>query len=244
MKNVMIVLEYDGTFFLGYQKQKELRTVQKELEDTLKSIFSKEVKTFASGRTDRGVHARYQCVNFYIPKDYNISLLRYKLNKMLSSDMHVSKIREVSKNFHARYSVKRKKYSYYINTSENSPFNNKYVYNLFKKLDIKKLKEASDMFKGTNSFKNFCAKEEDDKGFIRTIYSIKISENKGILKITLVGDGFLKYSIRMIVGNLVAFALDKITLEEIKDLINLNSNKRTSFCLPSQGLFLERVYYR
>lgn len=242
--NVLISISYNGRNFEGYQKQKEKRTVQYEIETVLKRIFSKTINTFASGRTDSEVHALNQYVNFYIDDDYDIHTLMYKLNRLLPYDIRVNSIKEVDEAFNARFSSISKTYKYIINSGNRDPFREGLVLDYHEELNFDKLAESAAFFEGEHNFKNFTAKIEDRANFIRTILNISVEKNDDIIEITFVGDGFMKYEVRMIVGNMLAYAANKISKEEILKLLDNNSKRNTtSYCVKGCGLYLVNVAY-
>lgn len=241
--NVLISISYNGSKFCGYQLQPGKRTIQGELEASLKQIFSDDIKTYASGRTDAGVHALNQYVNFFISDGYDLSLLKYKLNKLLPFDIRINSIRKVNENFNSRYSSIEKTYRYCIELNNQNPFKEGLIYNCYDKLNMKKLFRTAEIFKGMHNFKNFTSKKEDKMNFIRTISKIDFSIYENIIEITFVGSGFMKYEVRMIVGNMLAYASGKITKKEIETKLNSKKRDITNYCSPAEGLYLVDVKY-
>src|SRR5574344_1977740 len=240
--NVLISISYNGSEFSGYQSQPNKRTIQGCLEDVLKQIFGSEIKTISSGRTDAGVHAYNQYVHFKI-NHYDLSLLQYKLNKMLPNDIRVNTIREVPEGFNARLSCVEKKYKYVIQLGSHNPFKNGLVYDCYDKLNKNKLFNIAKVFEGKHNFKNYTSKTEDTRGFIRVITDIKFEQFVDILEITFIGSGFMKYEVRMLVGNMLAYAAGKITRKEIITRLNNDQRDITNYCAPACGLYLMDVKY-
>ncbi len=236
-------LSYKGSNYFGYQIQKneDEKSIQKEIQDVLKKIFSADIKIISSGRTDKGVHATNQCFHFDIDKDdIDVDKLRHSLNCLTSEDIYIKSIEIVDENFHARFNVKNKTYRYVINIGEYNPLVNDLVYNLNQQLDIEKMKEVSKLFLGEHSFHNFCTNDED---FIRTIYSIEFNIKENYLMVDLCGNGFRRYMVRMIVGTLIQVGLKKLSLDEIKKLLTIECNSRVSYKAPSCGLYLYSIVY-
>lgn len=240
---IRLDISYDGHNFMGFQRQPDLRTVQGEIERILTKIFDKETVITASGRTDAGVHAFNQVITFEPSKEIELNRLRYSLNCLLPNDIHVNEIREVDDNFHPRQSAVSKVYRYLINMGEANPFYENYRYELKRKLDIEKMKDASKLFVGTHDFKNFTTKKEDLKNFIRTINSLKIFQNGDEITIEITGDGFMRYMVRMIVGTLIMVGLNKETRDFIKQRLDSERHEVVIYKAPSNGLYLVKVNY-
>lgn len=248
--NYKIVFSYDGKNFFGYAKQPSKRSIEEEVTSKLELILNiKSLKIYASGRTDKGVHALNQVANFFLPfkleDKYDLETFKYKLNKVISDEIYIKLIKKVPLSFNSRLSVKKKIYSYLINYKEYDPLKRDYELNVHN-LDLNKIKEVKDLFIGKHSFINFTSKEEDEElDFIRTIYDIKIVkvDNKRI-KLVFIGDGFMRYEIRKIVGTILAYNDNKITLNEIKNkLIDVNTRDIAPYQVSGKGLYLDKVIY-
>ena len=237
------VLSYKGTNFFGYQIQKDStqRSVQKEIQDVLKRIFNSEIKIFSSGRTDRGVHAVGQVIHFDVEKEVNVAKLKHSINCLLPSDIHFISLEEVDETFHARFSCVNKEYRYVINLGEYSPLTNDIMYNYCSSLDLEKIKEAMKLFIGRHNFINFCA--NDDGDYIREIYSFTCEEKENIITFKIIGNGFRRYMVRMIIGTLIEVGKNKLDIDSLRTLINGENFLRVSFKAPSEGLYLYKVNY-
>lgn len=241
---IRLDMSYDGHNFKGFQRQVNERTVQQEIERVLSKIFNSEIVITASGRTDAGVHALKQVATFTPNKEVNdLSLLRYSLNRMLPNDIHINAIKEVNDDFHPRFSACSKTYKYLLNMGEANPFYENYRYEFKRKLDVRKMKEAKDLFIGKHNFHNFTTKEEDTKDFIRTISSITLNQDDNILTIILAGDGFMRYMVRMIVGTLIMIGLGKEDKSFITNKLTNNERMPVIYKAPPQGLYLVDVKY-
>lgn len=240
---IRLDVSYDGHNFMGFQRQPDLRTVQGEIESVLSTIFNQEIVITASGRTDAGVHALNQVVTFTPTREVELEKLRYSLNCMLSSDIHINAISEVSEDFHPRQSAKSKVYHYLINMGEANPFFENYRYELKRKLDVAKMKEASALFLGTHNFQNFTTKKEDLKNYVRTVYSVDMEVKNNILTIEVIGDGFMRYMVRMMVGTLIMIGLHKEEPNFIKERLEQNERNVVIYKAPASGLYLAKVNY-
>lgn len=241
----LIKFSYDGTNFYGYQKQPEKRTIEGELEKALYSINNhKDTRIFSSGRTDRGVHALGQMAHFDLDVDITLYKLKCALNSLLPKDIHVIEIKIVDDDFHARYMVTRKTYKYYLNMGEYNPLMRTCIYQYNKKLDIDKMKNAIRTFIGTHDFKLFVSKEVVKDNYIRTIYDAKIEIENNIVVFTFVGNGFMKYQIRNMVGTLIKIGKDKLPVEMIEKLLKKEVSDKYVYTAKPEGLYLVDVSYK
>ena len=154
-----IVFSYDGSAFLGYAKQPNLKTIQGELEKNLSLILNENIILSASGRTDKGVHAFNQVASFSTTKKIeNQDKFLHSINKLLNEEIYVKKISKVNDNFDARFSAKKKEYHYLINLGEFNPLLRKYEFFINnKEFDLTKFIEGSKLFIGEHNFMNFCS---------------------------------------------------------------------------------------
>lgn len=241
-----IVFSYDGSAFLGYAKQPNLKTIQGELEKNLSLILNENIILSASGRTDKGVHALNQVASFSTTKKIeNHDKFLHSINKLLNEEIYVKKISKVNENFDARFSAKKKEYHYLINLGEFNPLLRKYE--LFinnKEFDLTKFIEGSKLFIGEHNFMNFCSKDDDKDAFIRTIYDIKVIKKGKKIVIKMSGNGFMRYEVRKIIGTLIYYAESKISIEKIRYYLE-NTSKRdiVPFTASPVGLYLFKVYY-
>ena len=238
-------VSYKGTNYQGWQKQKDAPTIQEEIEKVLSKILNSEINIQGSGRTDSGVHAQRQYFHFDIEKDIDIDRLRYSANCLLPKDIFINEIKRVDDDFHARYSAKSKTYTYILRLDERNPFNY-YLETIYPlPINVNLLITALKQFEGTNNFQDFTSKEEDEDGFIRTIYSVEptyIEQTKQFI-VTFKGNGFMRYMIRDIIGTCLAVASCKEKLTYITDRLDANKNMHTAYRASPEGLFLIDVIY-
>lgn len=239
---VLARVAYKGTNYQGWQKQVNAPTIQEEIETVLSKILNTPTTIQGSGRTDAGVHARGQAFHFEVKKDIDLDRLRYSVNCLLSKDIHIISMEKVNDDFHARYDVKEKHYSYTIYFGENNPFDNEFVYTYLKDLNINLLKEALVPFNGEHCFQDFTSKEEDEDGFVRRV-QITTEETSNKIIIHFVGDGFMRYMIRFMVGAAIAVAEGKESVGFIKYHLSDKNREIIPFKAPSEGLVLEDVVY-
>ncbi len=233
----MVVISYDGSLFYGFQRQKDVVNVQGEIERALKVIYKEEVLVHGAGRTDRGVHAKYQVVHFDAPK--RVFNLKNKLNKELRN-VRVRKLKKVSLNFHARHSVKSKKYIYKIDLSGKR--NSNYYLIVKNKLDIKKMKRVAKIFIGIHNFKNFVSGKRLD--YNATIINIKIRKIGSTLYLSFYGVGFFRYMVRNLVGSLLQIGKNKVTELELKEMLENYEKERILPTASPNGLYLSKINYK
>lgn len=245
-----MTFSYDGSNFMGYQKQIKERTIQGVIEEALTKINGEvSVKVSSSGRTDRGVHAYNQKAHFDLDNEIDTDKLKMSLNGLLPDDIFVRGVVRVADDFHARFNVKAKEYIYKINLGIYNPIERNYVFQLGKRLDIPEMERALKYLEGTHSYKSFTKVSKDDndeEDYVRTIVQASlIRDSKDINRVTiaLLGTGFLRYMVRNIVGLLIDVGLGKIKSEDVIDILNAEDRTKASLCAPACGLYLNDVYY-
>ena len=231
----MMILSYDGSKFHGFQRQKDVRNVQGYLEEKLSKYLAEKVVVKGAGRTDRGVHARYQVVHFQTDKD--IKGIKYKLNKELK-DVRIRKIKQVNELFHARYSVKSKTYLYKLDLTGKR--NLEYFGYDRNNINLAKIRKTSKLFVGTHNFKNFVGGVRED--YTSTIFSIKIFKVNSVIYFKFKGIGFYRYMVRNLVGALVEIGKNKIDEQIIEEMLLLKTDKRLPTSSPN-GLYLTKIAY-
>ena len=239
-------VSYRGTAFCGWQKQtvSKLPSIEESIEKVLSRILSNNIKIYGSGRTDAGVHALGQTFHFDSPKELDVNRTAHSLNELLPEDIRILSLEKVSDDFHARFNAKSKTYLYKIrNCKVSDPFSSDLEYTLGQKFDVTKMVEASKLFIGEHNFQNFTSKEQDDEKFTRNIGEIDIKTKGNNIEILITGNGFMRYMVRMIVGNLIQVGLGKLTSEDIKKALEDKERKPSSYKAPGYGLYLVEVKY-
>jgi tRNA pseudouridine38-40 synthase len=200
----LATLSYDGTAYNGWQKQPDAPTIQGEVERVLSLILNQPIEVYGSGRTDRGVHSYGQTCHFDVDKDLDLNKLKTGFNHLVKADIFMTGLKRVKPDFHARYNAKSKIYFYLINNGTYSPFIRDYAQQIRDRLDIEAMKKAAESFLGIHKFWDFTTKDEDKDGFMREIRSIKIKPSRGMVRVDILGNGFMTYMVRFIVGTLIA----------------------------------------
>ena len=232
---VLLRFSYDGSKFNGFQRQKNVRSVQKDLEDALSSIYKEDIVIKGAGRTDALVHAINQYAHFDTTK--NISNVKRLLNSNLS-DIKIKSVKKVNDDFHARFSVKKKVYLYKIT---NNKLDNLNYYAYYKNLDYKKIKECLKLFVGDHNFKNFVAGSRDN--YEGTIFSIKTYKLFNKIYIKFTGHGFYRYMVRNIVGASIDYSQGKVSIKDISNMLNKPLIERQLSTAKREGLYLKDVKY-
>lgn len=245
MRNIKLVISYDGSRYKGFQRLADNdMTIQEKIESVLSKLTGEDIEIIASGRTDMGVHARYQVANFKTNSNESTNKIQKYLYMYLPEDIVVNSVEEVDDRFHSRYNVKSKTYVYKIDNNEYpSPFTRKYRTHIPKKLDVKKMKDASKYLIGEHDFSSFVSSRSKKKSNVRTIYSIEIASKDGNIDIYIKGNGFLHNMVRIIVGTLIDIGHGKFEPEQMKNLILAKNRSIASETAKSKGLVLHDVKY-
>ena len=245
MRNIKLVIEYDGKDFNGWQKQPNKLNIQGTIEQAIKIITGEEVDLTASGRTDAGVHAFGQVANFKTNSNIPIDKIAIALNSNLKKSIRIISAEEVDERFHSRLTCKKKTYRYVINNSEfSSAIYRNLETHIPQKLDVEKMRVAAKFFEGEHDFKAFKASGTSSKSSVRTIYKGKVEKQGDRIIIELTGNGFLYNMVRIIAGTLVDVGLEKIKPSEIPEIIEKGERIRAGKTLPPQGLYLVKVEYQ
>lgn len=253
-RNLKLEIEYDGTNYSGWQIQNHQRspeahrrtkkTIQQVLEKTLREILQQEIKVASSGRTDAGVHALAQVVNFYTDSNIAHEKLQLALNSLLPHDIVITKIEDVSLSFHSRFSAKTKIYRYTIlNRKYSSALlrNTTYFFPHF--LDVGLMRKQAKVLLGRHDFKSFQATEKKERTTVRTVKKISIKKNKDFIFIEIEADGFLYNMVRNIVGTLIDIARGKLPPDSMKKILASKNRIYAGPIAPSHGLCLVKVKY-
>ncbi|MFZ9197151.1 MAG: tRNA pseudouridine(38-40) synthase TruA [Bacilli bacterium] len=237
------ILMFKGTKFQGWQTQKQGRSIQEHVEKTLTTIFNQPIQVYGASRTDAGVHARGFVFHLDAETELAPTKVRYGFNRMIDDDIYLVSLKRVPSTFEARYQHSKKTYTYQILLGERNPFLKDTVMHIPHPLSLTKIKKGMRFFIGQYDFRNFTTKKEDGADFVRTIFQFKVKEQGPLLTFTIVGDGFMTYMVRMIMGSLIAVGEGKLTLETLQQYIDNKLKGPVSYKAEPQGLCLEKVRY-
>jgi tRNA pseudouridine38-40 synthase len=245
MRNFKMTVEYDGSAYCGWQRQKNGTSIQQVLEEAIKLITGQKVVVIGSGRTDAGVHALNQVASFKCSTSLPLNNIYRGMNSVLPPDIVVKEMEEVEGSFHAQRDVKSKVYVYKICNQRMRPaLGRNFFWFIRFPLDLVLMREASSYLIGTHDFSCFCATGTDVKDCVRTIIGIEIKTcEDGLIEIKVEARGFLKYMVRNIIGTLVEVGRGKRKPEEMKVIIESKNRKIAGATAPACGLFLKEVKY-
>jgi tRNA pseudouridine38-40 synthase len=255
--NIALTIAYDGTSYMGWQKTPTGPSIEEILQNTLRKILQHDIKLQAASRTDRGVHAKGQIVNFFTSKfdsltnasSLQIALdnLQNSINDLLPKDICVTKISSKEPSFHPTLDCKKKEYRYYLsNLPYHYPWLRHISWHCYKPLNMIAMKAAILLLIGSKDFSAFCnvKKNEIYDNKVRNLTEIILNEkNEGQIEIIVKGNNFLYKMVRNIVGTLVYIGLGKLTLEQLHLALEKKDRRLIGMTAPAHGLFLYRVYY-
>lgn len=250
LQNVKLIVAYEGTHFHGFQVQPRQRTVQRELEKSISLLTQEPVTVIGSGRTDAGVHAWGQTVNFHTRSKIPLERLALALNAVLPKDITVRQASSVSQAFHSRYDAKGKHYRYRIDNERHpNVFGRLYAYHVPQKLDIENMQEASQMLVGTHDFTSFCSAATLVESKVRTVTSVQVRHvltelNSQEIVIDVRGNGFLYNMVRIIAGTLVDVGKGRMSASAIPSILQARDRIQAGVTAPAQGLMLMEVFYQ
>lgn len=245
MPRYFLKLSYNGANYHGWQLQENSNTVQAEVEKALSTLLGNKIDVTGAGRTDTGVHAREYFAHFDIKekleKKNNADLI-YRMNAILPDDISVHDIIPVTDDAHARFSAISRTYKYYISRSKN-PFARENSWNIFGKLDVKRMHEATKILLEYNDFTSFAKLHSDVKTNNCKITKAEWKNEKELLVFTITADRFLRNMVRAIVGTLIDVGKGKISVDDFRKIIEAKNRGDAGYSVPAKGLFLEKIKY-
>lgn len=245
LKNIKLVLQYDGKNYHGWQRQKNDASIQSVLEENIERMTGKSVTLHASGRTDAGVHALHQVCNFKSDTKIDPESLRNGLNALLPDDIYIKESVYVDPDFHSRYSAKRKSYEYRVwNRRERNIFLRDYSWHIDRDLDLEEMRRCLSMLVGKHDFSSFKSSGSGNINPVREMYRADLIDNEeGMIRFFFEAEGFLRHMVRNIVGTVIEAGLGKISSDDFDVIFSSRDRKKAGINAPPQGLFLTMVYY-
>jgi len=253
VRNIKLILQYDGTNFSGYELQPGKRTIRGDLEQAIKKVFKKKISIVSSSRTDAGVHALQNVINFKTNQRIPVIKIPAALNSILPDDIRVLEAEEKKTSFNSRFDPKSKEYEYLIFNGEIlPPVLRGLTWHLKQKLDVPAMKKAAKCLVGKHDFSSFCAAGGDDINYVRIIHSFVIRNSSfviwrgskfEVLSIRISGDGFLYKMVRNITGTLVDVGLGRIDPAEVEKILKAKDRRKAGRTAPAQGLCLVKINY-
>ena len=244
MYNYKIIVEYDGTNFVGWQQQENGKSIQAVLQGALFKLSGEKVTIFGAGRTDAGVHAYGQVASFTINKKIETDVIRDGLNQHLRPHpISVQKAELVDSKFHARFSAIKRWYEYkIINRRPPLTIDTNRAWCVYKKINVEKIKTESSSFLGKHDLNAFRSAHCQSKSSLKTIENIQIKNEGEKIIFDICAKSFLHSQVRIMVGTLVDIAKGKIN-KTISDIINSKNREVAGQTAPAHGLYLKKIDY-
>lgn len=244
MRNFKLLIEYDGTNYAGWQRQKTDPTIQGEIEKALETMLRQKVGVIGSGRTDAGVHALGQTANFRCDTRLSCEAFQKGLNSLLKKDIVIRDCKEAGIDFHARFDAKGKRYSYRIfNHSVACSVGRQYCWWVRFPLDTEAMQLGAKHLIGTHDFKAFEGAGSPRAHTIRTVSEARFRQDGEYLIFDIEADGFLRFMVRNIVGTLVSAGLLKFQPDDVRRILLSEDRANAGITAPPHGLFLINVRY-
>ncbi|MGT2910282.1 tRNA pseudouridine(38-40) synthase TruA [Streptococcus cameli] len=247
MTRYKAIISYDGTLFSGFQRQPEARSVQEELEKTLKRLNrGQEVTVHGAGRTDAGVHAYGQVIHFDLPEVRDVEKLRFGLDTQSPEDIDVVAVEQVSDDFHARYNKHSKTYEFLVdNGRPKNPMMRHYATHYPYALDLALMQEAIQDLVGTHDFTGFTASGTSVEDKVRTITEarVELDPHTGFLVFTFSGNGFLYKQVRNMVGTLLKIGNGRMPVGQINVILDKMDRNLAGPTAAGNGLYLKEIHY-
>ena len=245
VKNLKLIIEYDGSCYHGWQRQPNAASIQQTIEAAIETMTRQKIVLIGSGRTDAGVHALGQTANFICNTRIEPDAFQKGLNSLLPQDIVIRDCRLVAPQFHARYDATRKTYRYCIlNDPIPSAISRQYTWWIRSPLDLDAMQEAATLILGPHDFKSFEASgspRAHSRRHILQAHWERPAPNR--LNFNITADGFLRYMVRNIVGTLVDVGLHKLSADRFKAILASRDRVQASGTAPARGLFLVQVFY-
>lgn len=244
-RNLLLTIAYNGTEYSGFQFQENAPSIQAVLERALKELFQEKIRVRGASRTDAGVHAegqrvQFQTKNFGVPQN-KIPLL---LNRLLPSNVKVSCVTPVPEKFHCIYDALSKTYRYQIYNGEYmDPFRSSFFWHIRTPLNFDAMLEGATYFLGEYDFSSFCASGYQTKTSVRKIFHSIWTKEEEVLCFFINGNGFLYHMVRNIVGTLIEIGQNRYEPKNILSILEAKDREKAGRTAPAHGLFLQEVFY-
>ena len=245
MRNIRMLLQYEGTRYQGWQRQTSSEnTIQGKLELLLSKMCKEPIELSASGRTDAGVHAMGQVANFHTSCEMSEEDMLAYCNKYLPEDIAVIELKEAAPRFHSRLNACGKRYCYrVINSGIPNVFWRRYAQEIPDSLDLDAMRKAAAFLCGEHDFKSFTSAKKGKKSTVRRIDAITIEKEGDLITFTFTGNGFLHHMVRILMGTILEVGSGKREPESITEVIAACDREAAGPLVPAKGLTLMEVYY-
>ena len=241
---IRLTVEYDGTAYVGWQRQKNGLSVQQALEEAFEKASGERAAITGAGRTDAGVHALAQVAHLDTACTIPPEKISYAMNTFLPPDIRVKRSERADDRFHARFDARGKTYRYTIyNAPHPSAIYRNLSCHISNELDIEAMRTAAAHLVGEHDFAAFCAAGSEVKNTVRIIHSLTITGAEPFIHIDVTGSGFLYHMVRIIAGTLIDVGLRRIPPERVQEILDGKDRNAASPTAPAQGLTMVSVYY-
>lgn len=242
MRNIKLVLEYDGTEFVGWQSQTNGRSVQDVITNVLDQILQEPITLIGAGRTDSGVHARGQVANFKTSSTLGVSTILTALNGTLPEDIYVHSAEEVDEKFHARFDAKERLYRYYISLKPTA-IGRQYHWYVKYDLDGELMNKVAQQIVGEHDFASFTKSESLVPHYRCTVFQSEWTKTPSMLIYTIRANRFLHGMVRALVGTMVDIGRGYIPASAFEEIMAARDRRKAGMAVPACGLFLEEIRY-
>jgi tRNA pseudouridine38-40 synthase len=241
-RNIKLLIEYDGTSYVGWQWQENGKSIQGEIESVIQQILQEEVNVIGAGRTDAGVHARGQVANFRTSSGLDIAQIKGGLNGLLPADIVIHGVEEVPFDFHARYSAKEREYSYRIARTETA-LQRQYSWCVKYLLNTGLMELAASSIIGQHDFESFCKMNSEVDHYRCTVISAAWHEENSWLRFSIRANRFLHGMVRALVGTMIDVGRGYITIDDFNAILEKKNRTAAGMSAPAKGLVLENIIY-
>ncbi|MBI1954722.1 MAG: tRNA pseudouridine(38-40) synthase TruA [Proteobacteria bacterium] len=243
MPRYKLLIEYDGTLFFGWQRQRNFYSVQEALEDALFSLYHEQIHVLGAGRTDTGVHATGQVAHVDVEKDIPPYRLQDGLNFYLKG-ISILDVKKVDDPFHARFSATSRHYLYKIlNRRAPSPLYQKKAWHVIRPLNVEYMQEGANLLLGTHDFNSFRSIECQAPSSIKTLQSFKFERHNDTIFATLQAKSFLHNQVRIMIGTIHLLGLGKWSIQNLQEALEAKDRTKAGPTAPPWGLYLTKVEY-
>lgn len=240
----VLIIEYDGTQYHGFQWQPGLPTIQAEMEEAIRKLYGQSSRVISASRTDAGVHAKGQVVSFWAKPAVDTTTLVKALNHYLPGDIAVKAAYRAGNDFNVRRDALSREYRYYIlNRDTRSPFSKTFALFMPKVLNIQVMHKACQLMQGKHDFISFTNSLDTARDAMRHVYEAKIDKREEFVVFCIEANSFLPHQVRNTVGPLIRLGLDKMGIEEFHDIMEAKKLGLAGPTAPAHGLWLTKVNY-
>lgn len=242
IRNIKLVLEYDGSDFSGWQIQPDRRTVQGVIKEVFKGMLKEDINLIGAGRTDVGAHALAQVANFKTKTELELKAIFEGSNSLLPDDVLIREIQEVDPDFNARYSARSKVYRYRIYLTRTAILK-RYVWEVSVPIDIEKIEAATRVISGQHDFSSFCVAKSAKEENLCDVMQAKWTGRNQSLIFEIEADRFLHSMVRCLVGTLVDVGRGYFSPSDFTEILKAKDRKKAGLTAPAKGLYLIKVNY-